>query len=268
MIERLGELVRTVMNRNGSPERNQDQIDELAIELTGLPSTTLLTLPEAEVYRLIEESSRMVPEKCYVVAELCRVQGLLATNTEERRSLFNRALFFYQNCVAELEDKLGETIVAHQAEMKEAMGGVVELNPDVRQHVVPVERPRSRKSKQSWGWSSRLGIVAVLALLGLMVFRPTPDYEITGTTWQSNGREVVVNCLLHNRAESSKLLTVQFIADFANSSAYKRSLSFAGSTERSFRVEPDSELSVEVQVPLAGGRGGDVLLTVTIVSVE
>ena len=72
----------------------------------------------------------MVPEKCFAVAELCRLQGLLAADAEERRVLFNRALFFYQSCAAELEEELGETIAAHQADLLDVVGDAPVLSPD------------------------------------------------------------------------------------------------------------------------------------------
>lgn len=134
----------------------------------------------------------------------------------------NRALFFYQSCAAELEDELGETIAAHQADLKEIVGGTAGLNPDVRQHVVPVEKVRRRDSdsSRSWSWWSRVGVVAVAVLMVMIVFQPAPEFEITDTNWQRNGEEVVVNCLLHNRAESAKLLTVQFLADFSTAGGF------------------------------------------------
>ena len=136
--------------------------------------------------------------------------------------------------------------------------------------MVPEEKPRRRDSvsKQSWGRWSRFGVVALVVLLGMIVFEPDPEFEITDTIWQKEGESVIVNSLLHNRTDSAKELTVQFLADFSSVGTFDKSLSFAGRVERSFRVEPDSELAVSVEVPVGGGGGGDVLLTATIVRVE
>ena len=60
IIEKLRELMRMVLDRNISDERNQDQIDDLTNELNGLPLTILWTLPETEVYRLLNVPNRMV----------------------------------------------------------------------------------------------------------------------------------------------------------------------------------------------------------------
>ncbi len=269
MIEKLGELVRQVMKRGDSPEQTQVRIDELANELTGLPATTVCTLPPAEVYRLIAGSDRMVAEKSYAVAELSRVQGLLASDPAERQSLFRRALFFYEHCGPELEDELGETLAERQAELKATLDGAPAMESEERQHLVPPETPppARRQPKPGISWLSRLSLAVMAVSLVAILFQPAPDYQITDTTWRKQGPELLVTSVLRNRSDDARQLTVEFLADYAHTAQLDQTLSFAGRLEQSFHLAPASELPIEVRVPLTRS-GGEVLLTAQIIRVE
>lgn len=115
MIEQLGAMVRAVMNREATVEQIDDDIENLTGQWIGLPSYVLFSLPETEVHRLIQDSDRMVAEKCFLMAELFRTKGLMDPDETSRREFNRKALYFFRHCPAELEPDVRETIAAHIA---------------------------------------------------------------------------------------------------------------------------------------------------------
>ena len=117
MIEQIGVLIGHIFDKNITRERTDLELDAVTAEWIGLPSSILLSLPAAEVYRLFEESDRMVAGKCYLMGEVCRAKGLTANGAEERREFLEKALFFFDRCSgtgldpevqAQVEDRLDE----------------------------------------------------------------------------------------------------------------------------------------------------------------
>ena len=113
MIEQIGVLIGHIFDKNIAHENTEQELDAVTAQWIGLPSSILLSLPAAEVYRMFEESDRMVAGKSFLMAEVCRAKGLTAEPDEERREFLEKALFFYDRCSgtgweAEVQSKVEE----------------------------------------------------------------------------------------------------------------------------------------------------------------
>jgi len=119
MIEQIGSLVGRVLNRDISHENVGMELDAIAAEWIGLPSSILLGLPAEEVIRLFEDSNRMVAEKCYLMAEVCRAMGLIADDVARRDEFLAQARVFYgRSSGAGWSDELKSRIDGRMVELK------------------------------------------------------------------------------------------------------------------------------------------------------
>lgn len=98
MIQDFGRLMRMVLNKNTTNEKVEGEFDSISNQWMGLPSSMLFSLPAQEVFRMIKDSERMVFEKSFMMAELCRAKGLLLDCTADQEDFFNRSLYFFSKC--------------------------------------------------------------------------------------------------------------------------------------------------------------------------
>lgn len=98
MIEQVGALIGHIFDKNIAHENTEKELDAVTAQWIGLPSSILLSLPAAEVYRMFQESDRMVAGKSFLMAEVCRANGLTADAAEERQACLEKARFFYERC--------------------------------------------------------------------------------------------------------------------------------------------------------------------------
>lgn len=119
MIEQIGALVGHIFDKNIAHESTERELDALSAQWIGLPSSMLLSLPVEEVYRLFQESDRMVAEKCFLMAEVCRAKGVVSTGKDDQRQYLDKALYFYGKCSGgSLDDELQRKIDEHVAALK------------------------------------------------------------------------------------------------------------------------------------------------------
>ncbi len=117
MIEQIGVLLRRIFNKSISNEDVEIRLDELSDQWIGLPLSMLLSLPEEEVYRLFEDSNRMVIEKSYLMGDICRVKGTISQDKDRQRQYFEKALYFYKKCSGSDDEKLQQEIDKSVAEL-------------------------------------------------------------------------------------------------------------------------------------------------------
>jgi hypothetical protein len=117
MIEQIGILLSHVFNKSISNEAVETRLEALSDQWIGLPLSMLLSLPVEEVYRLFEESERMVIEKSYLMADICRVKGTISPEKSIRHQYFEKALYFYGKCSGSDDEKLQQEIDKYSAEL-------------------------------------------------------------------------------------------------------------------------------------------------------
>jgi len=119
MIEQIGALIGHIFDKNISHENTERELDAVSAQWIGLPSSVLLSLPAAEVYRLFEESDRMVAGKSFLLAEICRAKGMTVDEAGERTVFLDKARFFYAKCSgAGLDDSVQQKVDERMAELR------------------------------------------------------------------------------------------------------------------------------------------------------
>ncbi|MEZ5277960.1 MAG: hypothetical protein R3F07_16380 [Opitutaceae bacterium] len=119
MIDQVAALVERILKGNLSSERVGMELDAVSAEWIGLPSSILLALPAEEVIRLFEDSDRMVAEKCFLMAEVCRALALVAADGDERKSLLRKSRCLYDRTAgAGLESELQSRIDGRLIELE------------------------------------------------------------------------------------------------------------------------------------------------------
>ncbi len=119
MIEQIGALIGHIFDKNISHENTERELDAVSAQWIGLPSSVLLSLPAAEVYRLFEESGRMVAGKSFFMAEVCRAKGMTVDEAGERAGFLDKARFFYAKCSgAGLDKSVQQKIEERRAELR------------------------------------------------------------------------------------------------------------------------------------------------------
>ena len=116
MIEQLGAFLRAIMRGEGSAEKLEGELDEMAVECLGLPLVVLLALPKEEAYRLLEDSERLVSEKSYMMAEICRAKALVENEGALKESLQEKARFFYERAQGQIGGEVESRIARRLAE--------------------------------------------------------------------------------------------------------------------------------------------------------
>ena len=121
MIQDFGKLMRMILNKNTANEKVEGEFDSISNQWMGLPSSMLFSLPAQEVLRLIEDSDRMVFEKSFMMAELCRAKGLLLDCPNDQGDFFKRSLYFLSKCSGfggnEFESEIEQRIAELQTMM-------------------------------------------------------------------------------------------------------------------------------------------------------
>ena len=119
MIEQIGALVGHIFDKNITHESTEIELEALSAQWIGLPSSMLLSLPAREVYRLFQESDRMVAEKCFLMAEVCRAKGVVSIGKDDQREYFDKALYFFGKCSGDiLDEEIQRKIDEHVATLK------------------------------------------------------------------------------------------------------------------------------------------------------
>ncbi len=124
MIEQIGALVGHIFDKNITHESTEKELDLLSAQWIGLPAEMLLSLPAGEVHRLFQESDRMVAEKCFLMAEVCRAKGIVSIDKGDQRQFFEKASYFYGKCSGGFPDegiqrKIDEHVAALKVESRE-----------------------------------------------------------------------------------------------------------------------------------------------------
>jgi hypothetical protein len=117
MIEQIGILLSSIFNKSISNEAVETRLEALSDQWIGLPLSMLLSLPVEEVYRLFEDSDRMVIEKSYLMADICRVKGTISPDKSIQHQYFEKALYFYGKCSGSNDEKLQQEIDKNSAEL-------------------------------------------------------------------------------------------------------------------------------------------------------
>jgi hypothetical protein len=98
MIQDFGRLMRRLLGKEVARDTIEEELDAISVQWMGLPSSMLLSLPAEEVYRLIMESERLVFEKSFMMAGLCRAQGMLSSGLAGQEDQFRKSLYFFNKC--------------------------------------------------------------------------------------------------------------------------------------------------------------------------
>jgi hypothetical protein len=108
LIQELGQFLRRIVNgesSNSAVELNK-KLEQFAYEVLGLPATLILSLRTEELIELFTMSDRMVIEKCYLSAEANRLKATVETDTQEKRRLQERAVFFYTLALPDISGEI------------------------------------------------------------------------------------------------------------------------------------------------------------------
>lgn len=122
MIEQLGAFLRAVMRGDRSREELQGDLDEMAIECLGLPLVVLLSVPVEEAYRLIEDSERLVPEKAFMLGEICYAKANLAQEPAERGDFQEKSRYFFERAQGKIGGEMESRIALRLASGVEGGG--------------------------------------------------------------------------------------------------------------------------------------------------
>jgi len=108
LIQELGQFLRRIVNgesSNSAVELNK-KLEQFAYEVLRLPATLILSLRTEELIELFTMSDRMVIEKCYLSAEANRLKATVETDTQEKRRLQERAVFFYTLALPDISGEI------------------------------------------------------------------------------------------------------------------------------------------------------------------
>ena len=271
LIEQLGALFQAILKREASPARTDQMIEDLAGQWIGLPPTTLFCLPAEEVHRLFVESDKMVGEKIYLMAELCRAKGLVEADEDMQRDLYRKALYFYRLCPAELDEKSRRAVDEHIA----ALGAILDEAPEavrenqVHHHIVPAadDEPVKPKPPRSGMFFRVIALAVIASVVYLALFDSPPPYSLTDTVWEKQDATIAVSATLHNRTDEPRLIAVQFVADHSSGGGFEKALTFVGSAERQYEVPAQTALPIDTTFPLARNVGPGIAVTASIIRV-
>jgi hypothetical protein len=266
LIEQLGVLVRRIINREMDGDERTVEIDKLVGEWIGLPLSTLLALPPAEVLRLFEESDRLVGAKCLIMAEVLKAEGLTAETSEQREALLSKSSFFCTHYPTGTDPVLESQLEGIQAEIEAELGEIPP--PSIIRHTVP-ETPRRvfKQRQRSRAWL-RIGGAMALGLIALAVLNPTKPIEVTDLSWESLDSSLAIQGILHNRTAQSRDVTIEFTADRLTSNQLGRSLNSAGKVVQTYTIESDSKIPVQATLRLTGGGNNQVVVSPLILRIE
>ena len=124
MIEQLGAFLRAVIRGERSQEGLEGELDEMAIECLGLPLVVLMSVPVEEAYRLIEDSERLVPEKAFMLGEICHAKANLCQSPSEKQSYHARARYLFERAQGKIGGEMESRIALRLA------SGVANEEPD------------------------------------------------------------------------------------------------------------------------------------------
>lgn len=266
LIEQLGLLARRITNREIVDDERTTEIDKFVSEWIGLPLSTLLALPPAEVLRLFEESDRMVGAKCLIMAEVLKAEGLTAETSEQREELLSKSSFFCTHYPTGTDPVLESQLEGIQSEIEAELGEV--SHPPIIRHTVPAAPKPVVKRPRRFHNVLRIGGAIALGLIALALLNPAKSLEVTDLSWESSDASLAIQGTLHNRTAKTADVTIEFTADRLTSNQLGRSLNSAGKIVQTFTVEPESRLPIQATLLLTGAGNNQVVVSPIILRIE
>ena len=283
MIQQIGEFIRRILNQSISQESIEADLDEITGQWIGLPASMLLSLSVDEVYRLFEESDRMVIEKSYLMSEIYRAKGIGSESNDTKIENFEKALFFYSKCSGFVGKGLQTEIDKRMSELSATVkGGSKQSNPDVKSDVFEsrqkLGRLQSHRSpqlgvqstsmkKQKKGnavmfWST---IAAGLIVLLIYVLLKQSEIEIVDTTWGFEENVAHTHFQIVNNTKEERIVQLRLSAELYTRDAFRSQSTFLGAAEREYRIAAESSKEVnekfECQI-VASGPNRAVLIQI------
>jgi len=266
LIEQLGLLVRRITNREIVDTERTAEIDKFVGEWIGLPISTLLSLPTAEVLRLFEESDRLVGAKCLIMAEILKAEGLTAETSEQRVELLSKSAFFCTHYPTGIDPVLESQLEGIQSEIEDEIGVVP--HPPIIRHTVPKTPKLVAKQPRRFHNLLRVGGAIALGLIALALLNPAKPIEVTDLSWETLDASLAIQGTLHNRTDKTADITIQFTADRLTSNQLGRSLNSAGKVVQTYTIESDTQIPIQATLRLSGAGINQVVVSPIIMRIE
>ncbi len=250
MIEQVGELVRRLLNREISQVDIETEFEELIDQWIGLPASTLLSLPASHVYRLLEDSDRMVMEKSYLMGEIHRAKGMGTEIVGKKMEHFECSLFFYNKCSGQVDAMLQDEIDKRLLELADALE---ERTNSPQSNVIedplpiPQPMPRSKLASKRKRRNARLfwaSIASGLIFTVVYTLFEQAEVEIVDQTWAFEGDVAVAQFRIVNNASEERLIKLKLSIERYTSGTFKSGYTFLGAVERDYKIAPESSRSV------------------------
>ena len=283
MIQQIGEFIRRILNQNSAQESIEADLEEITGQWIGLPASMLLSLSVDEVYRLFEDSDRMVIEKSYLMSEIYRAKGIGTECNDTKIENFEKALFFYKKCSGfvgkelqiEIDKRISELIATVEGGSKHAKPDV---NSDVFESRQRFGRLQSHRSPQHGNQSTLMKkrekgnavkfwstIAACLIVSLIYVLLKQSEIEIVDTTWGFEENVAHTHFRIVNNTKEERLVRLRLSAEHYTRDAFRSQSIFLGVAEREYRIAAESSEDVnerfECQI-VASGPNRAVLIEI------
>lgn len=253
MIEQVAALIVRILNRSVSQESIEGELESLTEQWIGLPVSMLLSLHVDEVYRLFEDSDRMVVEKSYLMGEICRVKGITSESIDEREEVFAKALFFFKKCSGLVSEKLQTEIDKKVDELGETVQGEVSRNresttddslelTETKQSVskTTLTRQRKHKSATMFWWIVTVCLVGT----GAYSFFGQDEIEITDVNWGFEDGLAQAEFRIENNTDKDRLVRLKLSVEDNSGDVFGSEYTFLGSVEREYHIASESSKKV------------------------
>jgi hypothetical protein len=276
MIQQMGEFIRRILNQNSSQESIEADLEEITGQWIGLPASMLLSLSVDEVYRLFEDSDRMVIEKSYLMSEIYRAKGIETECNDTKIENFERALFFYNKCSGFVGKGLQSEIDKRIIELTTTVeGGSKHANPDMKSDVFEshqrFDRLQSHRSpqpgiqstlmkKRKKGNAMMFWSTIAACLIGSLIYvlLKQSEIEIVDTTWGFEGNVAHAHFRIVNNTKEERLVRLRLSAEHYTRDAFRSQSIILGAAEREYRIAADSSKDVnesfECQIVASGSN--------------
>lgn len=254
MIHQVGDLIRRILNRNISQENIEEDLEALTEQWIGLPASMLLSLPVDHVYRLFEDSDRMVIEKSYLMGEIYRAKGIGSKLDSERFEHFEKASFFYRKCSGMVEPKLQGEIDKRLSELEVALKENPESTPffveddslQLPETQASIPRPalRNKRTKEK-GMKFWYAIAACLIGSAIYILIAQDDVEITDRNWKFEDGLAQAEFRIVNNTDQEQLIRLKLSIERNSRGVFNSEYALLDSVEREYIVASESSRQIE-----------------------